>query len=309
MSEQIKTTLTKMAKSAITFLLSAVVICPCHAFQNDYNFLNQLRGDRAAAGRTVVACSASRRDLFSLFVPATLASMALLTPNEPALADSYGEGDLTSKLFNSDGSLKEGVESEVKFRDMSFKWDQSDAFAMNEDGTNVEDTKSGSQYELSYQYPMRWSDGKDGDPIYFDRAEGINRKAAKRVTVFQAPGKTTPDRLQKATTIGVAKALDVPEGLSRLYKADVVSGRTVVKGDQKYYEFDMAAAPDICGDSKENLGLGFCPYDDLFLLSATIVNDHLYCMVVECDSTKVWKQESKELKRLRSTFAVEEVTA
>jgi len=232
-----------------------------------------------------------------------------LTPNEPALAEVDSEVDLTAQLFNSDGSLKEGVESEVKFRDVSFKWDQSDAFAMNEDGTDVQDTKSGSQYEISYQYPMRWSDGKDGDPIYFDRSEGINKKAAKRVTIFQAPGKVSPDRLQKATTIGVAKALEVPEKLSRLYKADVVSGRTTTKGDQKYYEFDMAAAPDTCGDSKENLGLGFCPYDDLFLLSATIVNDRLYCMVVECDSTKVWKQESKELKRLRSMFAVEEATA
>jgi len=47
--------------------------------------------------------------------------------------------------------------------------------------------------------------------------------------------------------------------------------------------------------------------DDLFLLSATIVNDRLYCMVVECDDTKVWKLESKELKRVRSTFTIEEV--
>jgi len=301
--------MTKMAKSSILFLLAGVMISPCHAFQADYNFMNQLRGNHMVGGKAVVACSASRRDLFSFFVPATLASMALLTPNEPALAEVDSEVDLTAQLFNSDGSLKEGVESEVKFRDVSFKWDQSDAFAMNEDGTDVQDTKSGSQYEISYQYPMRWSDGKDGDPIYFDRSEGINKKAAKRVTIFQAPGKVSPDRLQKATTIGVAKALEVPEKLSRLYKADVVSGRTTTKGDQKYYEFDMAAAPDTCGDSKENLGLGFCPYDDLFLLSATIVNDRLYCMVVECDSTKVWKQESKELKRLRSMFAVEEATA
>eukprot|EP00536_Pseudo-nitzschia_multiseries_P007036 jgi/Psemu1/194419/e_gw1.157.94.1 len=287
------------------------MIVPCNAFHNSHPAVNQLRAlvDDSTARRAGVVCSASRRDVFSLLVPTTLASMALLTPNEPALADSDGEGDLTSQLFNSDGSLKEGVESEVKFRDVSFKWDPSDAFAMNEDGINVQDTKSGSQYELSYEYPMRWSDGKDGDPIYFDRAEGINKKAAKRITIFQAPGTVTPDRLQKATTIGVAKALDAPQELSRLYKADVVSGKTVTKGTQKYYEFDMAAAPDTCGDSKENLGLGFCPYDDLFLLSATVFNDRLYCIVVECDNTKVWKQESKELKRIRSTFAVEEATA
>ena len=49
--------------------------------------------------------------------------------------------------------------------------------------------------------------------------------------------------------------------------------------------------------------------DDLFLLSATVVNSRLYCMVVECDSQKLWKLESKELKRVRSTFTIESVTA
>lgn len=50
--------------------------------------------------------------------------------------------------------------------------------------------------------------------------------------------------------------------------------------------------------------------DDLFLLSATVVNDRLYCMIVECDSTNTWKVESKELKRVRSSFEIEEaVTA
>lgn len=281
----------------IALLLVALATSPCHAFQNGYAKQNSF-------GRKSVTCSASRRNVFSLVVPATLA--LLTTPPDALASDS---DDLTSQMFNSDGSLKEGVESEVKFRDVRFQWDQTDAFAINEDGTNVQGTKSGSQYTISYQYPLRWSDGSDGDPIYFDKSEGINSKAAKRVTIYQAAGETTPDRLEKATTIGVAKALNAPEELSRLYKADVVSGRTVERGDQKYYEFDMAAAPETCGNSKENLGLGFCPYDDLFLLSATVVNNRLYCMVVECDSTKVWKQESKELKRIRSTFTIEQATA
>ena len=29
-------------------------------------------------------------------------------------------------------------------------------------------------------------------------------------------------------------------------------------------------------------------------------------MIVECDSTKLWKIESKELKRIRSSFTIEE---
>lgn len=237
----------------ILILLAGVLVLPCRAFQNvnTNNVLNQARDG--------VACYASRRDVLSLLVPVGLASAGVLTPMESASAD---DTDLTSQLFNADGSLKEGVESEVKYRDVKFMWDQSDSLAMNQDGMNVQDTKTGSQYALSYQYPMRWSDGKDGDSIYFDRSEGINKKAAKRVTLYQAPGKATDDRLQKATTIGVAKALDVPNELSRLFKADIVSGRTVEKGDQKYFEFDMAAAPATCGDSNENLGLGFCPYGE-----------------------------------------------
>lgn len=289
-----------MTNVPVIFLLVGVLTFPSRAFQNVNNAIafNQ--------GRDGVACFASRRDILSLFVPMSLASAALLAPKDPSFAASDNV-DLTSQMFNSDGSLKEGYESEVKFRDVSFTWDQSDSLAINTDGVNVQNTKSGSQYALSYQYPMRWSDGKDGDPIYFDRSEGINRKASKRITIYQASGKATEDRLEKATTVGVAKSFDVPEEVSRLYRADIVSGRVVEKGDQKYYEFDMASAPDTCGNSEENLGLGFCPYDDLFLLSATIVNDRLYCMVVECDSTKIWKLESKELKRVRSTFNIEEV--
>ena len=111
--------------------------------------------------------------------------------------------------------------------------------------------------------------------------------------------------MEKATTIGVAKAIAVPDSLKRLYKADIISGRVAKRNGQTYYEFDMAAAPDTCGNSQENLGLGFCPYDNIFLLSATIVDDRLYCISVECDSTRIWKIASADLKRVRSSFAVD----
>lgn len=180
---------------------------------------------------------------------------------------------------------------------------------MNQDGVNVGNTISGSKLRLSYEYPLRWSDGKDGDPIYFDRTEGTNAKACKRITVYQSPGFADEKRLEKATTIGVAKAFNAPESvLGRLYKADIISGRITERGSNKYYEFDMAAAPESCDNSKENLGLGFCPYDNIFLLSATVVNDRLYCIVVECDDTKIWKLASAELKRVRSSFLVEEAS-
>ena len=229
--------------------------------------------------------------------------MILLTDSRQVWADDGG--DMTSRLFNADGSLKEGSVEEAKQRTVEFKWDISETGSLNEDGVNSADTAGGSQLRLSYELPEKWADGKGGDEIYFDRSEGSNVKACKRITVYQAPGKADIQRLQKATSLGVAKALDVPDSLKRLFQADIIGGRVTKKNDQTYYEFDMAAAPETCGDSKENLGLGFCPYDNIFLLSATIVNDRLYCIAVECDSTRVCKIASADLKRVRSSFTVE----
>merc|ERR1712070_474277 len=114
-----------------------------------------------------------------------------------------------------------GYVSKVQYRDVSFKWDQSDKILIHKDGIETKGSHSGSQYKISYQYPMRWSDGKEKDTVYFDRSEGTNLKAAKGITIYQAPGKVDADRLEKASTLGVAKALKVPEEFSRLYKADV----------------------------------------------------------------------------------------
>jgi hypothetical protein len=244
-----------------------------------------------------VVCHASRREIVST-IPA-----ALLLQILPAFAEE--ENELTSKLYSADGLIREGVEKEAKERSVEFTWDYSDNLVLSQDGTNVGDTKQGKQASLSYQYPLKWSDGKDGDEIYFDRSEGINVKACKRITVFQAPGKAELKTLSKATTIGVAKSIGAPESLKRLYDADIVSGRVAKRNDQTYYEFDMAAAPESCGSSEENLGLGFCPYDNVFLVSATVLEDRLYCIVVECDSTKIWKLAGSELKRVRSSFIVD----
>ncbi|CAJ1954424.1 unnamed protein product [Cylindrotheca closterium] len=247
--------------------------------------------------------SASRREVIA--IPAVLLLPAILS--SPVNAE---EGDLTSQMFNPDGSPKEGVETEAKERTVEFSWDFSKDLSLSEDGQNIGTTQSGKQVKLKYKYPFKWSDGKDGDVIYFDRSEGTNAKACKRVTVFQAEGDADIDRLKKASLVGVAKSIGAPKDtLERLYKADIISGKIDYRNDQAYYEWDMAAAPDSCSNSAENLGLGFCPYDNIFLLSATIVEDKLYCIVVECDSTKIWKLASSELKRVRSSFIVDAVSA
>jgi len=242
--------------------------------------------------------ASTRRDV--LCKVGGISSLIALQPTS-ALAD---DGDLTSQLFNPDGSLKDGEVQEAKQRRVQLSWDVSENGRVDVDGVNVDNKPSGP-VRLTYEYPEKWSDGSNGDEIYFDRSQGTNAKACKRITIFQAPGLADMKRLQKASTIGVAKALDVPETLKRLYRADIISGRVNKKDGQAYYEFDMAAAPETCENSQENLGLGFCPYDNIFLLSATIVNDRLYCIAVECDSTRIWKLASADLKRVRSSFSVE----
>jgi hypothetical protein len=261
------------------------------------------RTNSVSRNSNLIQCQAARREFLSHIGISSLVFLPTLTVSAAAEEDG---GGLISKLFNPDGSVKEGVQVEAKERTVAFSWDVSDKLALSVDGTNQGDTKSGTGIRLSYILPQKWSDGSDGDVLYFDRSEGANVKACKRITVYQAPGLADMSRLEKAATVGVAKSLDVPADLKRLYSADLISGRTSKRNGQTYYEFDMATAPDTCTNSKENLGLGFCPYDNIFLLSATIVNDRLYVISVECDSSTIWKLASAELKRVRSSLMVEE---
>jgi len=213
---------------------------------------------------------------------------------------SRAEEDLTSQMFNPDGSLKDGVPYEVaKTKPVEFNWDHSEPLLVNLDGQNTAETTSGSQVRISYQLPDKWGKG------YIDTSEGANAPACKHITVYKAPGTASTDRLDKATTIGVGKALEATDALGKLKTADVIGGRKQTKNDQKYYEFDMASAPEKCGSrSKDDLGLGFCPYDTVFLISATILDESLYVMAIECDNLE-WKQGNADLKRVRSSFSVE----
>ena len=122
--------------------------------------------------------------------------------------------------------------------------------------------------------------------------------------MYRAPGKVTPERLANAATIGVAEALYIIDDLKALKGADLLSGRTRKQGDIKFYDFDMALAPKTCGDSKENLGLGFCPFDSIYLISAAVLDDGLYVLVAECNKDE-WKVANSDLKRVRSSFAVD----
>ena len=229
----------------------------------------------------------------------SILSAGFLLPAEIVRADS--EADLTSQMFNADGSLKGEVE-EVKFRTVEIAWGTgSDNYLVNVDGANAASTESGSQVRLSYKLPDKWQQKEDG---YYDKSTSDLSKACQRISVYRAPGKVPAERLAKAATIGIAEALYVTDALKALKGADLISGRTRAQGDVKFYDFDMAVAPKTCGDSKENLGLGFCPFDTIYLLSAAVVDESLYVMAVECDKSE-WKVANSDLKRVRSSFAID----
>eukprot|EP00553_Chaetoceros_curvisetus_P012077 CAMPEP_0204640606 /NCGR_PEP_ID=MMETSP0717-20131115/48046_1 /ASSEMBLY_ACC=CAM_ASM_000666 /TAXON_ID=230516 /ORGANISM="Chaetoceros curvisetus" /LENGTH=252 /DNA_ID=CAMNT_0051661079 /DNA_START=68 /DNA_END=826 /DNA_ORIENTATION=+ len=232
------------------------------------------------------------------------------------------ESDLTTQMFNEDGSLKEGVMSgNTEAKSLTFTTSfpatsDSSSAILSIDGKNTGMDLTDSKINASYELPDKWT----AAPDYLDTLLSVREKACDRITVFQVPGifKDT-SVLEKATTIGVAKALgmkSIEAGVfpKTLQSADIISGRKVNKvssrtddegGMRKYYEFDIAVAPDTCGSSAENLGLGFCPYDTVVLLSATIIDGKMMVCGITCTKDE-WKRSNSDLKRVRNSFFVEQ---
>ena len=222
-------------------------------------------------------------------------SAVLLSP----LVSKADDADLASTLYNPDGSVRGDVAKEAKENLISFSWGVEEQGIVQVDGKS--NAASGS-VQLSYKLPDKWTSNEKG--IYIDPSEGGNVKAADHIYVYQAPGLVKPKDLARASTVGVGLALRVIPELERINGADLVGGRKVEKDGQIYYEFDMAAAPKTCSDSDQNLGLGFCPFDHVYLVSTTLSEEgRLYVLCVECDSSE-WKQANADLKRVRSSFTV-----
>lgn len=255
------------------------------------------------------------------FIIGGLASQIIWDPLlQPAVAAD--DGDLTSQMFNEDGSLKAASDGktelklEAKSRQIALNFPSkiTDRAVVSVDGKHIPGGESDGKFlKVTYDVPEKWTDAPD----YIDTLLASGEKACDRIVVYQAPGFFKDfTKLEAATKIGVAKALNV-ESLesgvlpSTLKSADIVSGRKTTKdcgnnGDQcKYYEFDLAMAPDNC-DPKgaENLGLGFCPYNTIVLLSATIIAERMLVFAVTCTKDE-WKRSNADLKRVRSSFAVE----
>jgi hypothetical protein len=241
----------------------------------------------------------NRRDWFSSIVGVSIGLIGTTPTGSYAVADDEND-DLTSRLFNPDGSLRDkNTETQAKFTTTAFSWDAESATQhLNVDGTNIR-TAAGSSVRLKYELPEKYTTTA--------ASKNLDRGATEyeHITIYQPPGNVAAERLEQASALGIANALQLTDELQVLNGADLIGGRTNSKkgNGQKYFEFDLAVAPPTCEASKEDLGLGFCPYNSIFLVSASIYDDRLYVFALECNKDQ-WKRSNTELKRIRSSFLV-----
>jgi hypothetical protein len=294
----------------------------CHSQKsNSLSFWNDnLLFHRRQAVQTIVTSLISTTIPFPLEISAIAADINTNTPTTTTNDDEYFSS-VQQQLYNPDGSLRENVSREAKERTVSIPWNIDDengrvvmdagtipSIMMEKSPIDDSDNKIGS-IPIQYNLPEKWN--SNTDRLYVDTSEGMNLPAAEHIYVYQAPGTVSSKDLANAGTIGVAKALRVIPPLQRMYQADIIGGRKRHDDTNKrlYYEFDLAAAPKTCDDdssnNNNNLGLGFCPFDTIYLTSATVAeeNGRLYVLCIECSAPE-WKRASAELKRIRSSFVV-----
>jgi hypothetical protein len=302
--------------------------------------------DGNAAGARAAALDTPRHRRDFLMLSAAIASSASIFSKISNAEEEFvykrdeAATDLTSQLFNPDGSLKDPnsvVVAQEKEVNIAFSVPLSpDSITVNlsTDGSSPSAASdSATKLKATYKLPTKWNQMATSTlPLYYDSSEGKNGKSCNRITIYSvsAPKNLDMSTLEKATKVGVAKSLfmgDISNGYfdQGVLKADLIGGRTARKpiqsssvpegiDEQVYYEFDLAFAPLSCPDfkegNKENLGLGFCPYDNIFLVSATVLNADnneggtLVVCVVECNKDE-WKIANSDLKRVRSSFIVD----
>lgn len=209
--------------------------------------------------------------------------------------------DLTSQLYNPDGSLRDTtIPVEAKSQTIQFRLDPSSSNAVVDARTSS--SSSSSPVMVRYDLPEKWQPN-----TYVDSSTG--QASCRKISVYRLDTSSTNKNqqqqlLSKAAQRGVTEVLQT-ERMLGFAQADLISGRTTTSASQQTtYEFDMARAPPTCdAQESENLRLGFCPYNSIYLLSAMAVDDSIYVMCVEADKDQ-WKQSNAELRRVRSSFRV-----
>ena len=185
---------------------------------------------------------------------------------------------------------------------------------------------------------------KEEDPVYKVLDKAASQGVANSIGVSLLPdngkGVGFPSALFGADVIGGKKVErsiiatpSLPSPSSTDGSNDGVSKTSSSSNRRKHYDYDMASAPKRCasagdgstsGDS--NLGLGFCPYDSVYLVSATILRPLIAAasglgtsssetprsmrgppvmvVFVLIATDDEWKRSSSDLRRVRDSFRV-----
>ena len=218
---------------------------------------------------------------------------------------------------------------------------------------------------LQYNVPMKWdNDYIDSTTkeractrIYTYRIPYPNRSGAvstmtsdsetnKRRIINYSSSNSANRRLQFSDILNALPNDDIIR--QSLMSADVMGGNvrrssvasgvttattaTKTSTDRIYSDFDLAVAPTTCsGGENEDLRLGFCPYDRIFLISATTMDDvpvtltsestigdlsniradddaksspsYLSILIVESTRSE-WQRANADLRRVRGSFIV-----
>ena len=133
--------------------------------------------------------------------------------------------------------------------------------------------------------------------------------------------------------IGQRESGNVHTFFNCFYLSTTATTATKTGTDRIYSDFDLAVAPTTCsGGENEDLRLGFCPYDRIFLISATTMDDvpvtltsesttsdlsniraddddakrrpsYLSILIVESTRSE-WQRANADLRRVRGSFIV-----
>ena len=277
--------------------------------------------------------------------------------------ESDGTTSVTTLSFNPDGSLKDTTGmTPAQERTITLDGSTNHEQRMSwRDGRPTIPTTTMAVPMMQYNLPMKWDDqyldsttkeractriytyripypnqnnnnnnnNKSADNDNNNNNSDATTKGKRRRSI--RPSRTNNNRPLSLADILLALPQDEPIR-SVLQTADLMGGRVRRStnnnnnnnNDYSYSDLDLAVAPSTCsGSDNEDLRLGFCPYDRVFLLSATTTTNNddddeadtrivptntsccCYLSILIVESTRSeWQRANADLRRVRGSFTV-----
>ena len=242
--------LSMMAASEMPQSLAFVTPISRQSISNPLQLYAQKNSDDNNFTSMINGVTQQRREfiLKSLGVTSIISSSFISNANagdDDYLYKRSENGDLTTELFNEDGSLRDPnsvVSAQDKLLNVPFSLTTSaNGISMNisTDGGLASPSTSDAKTTMiaSYKLPVKWNQDETSQlPLYYDSSEGKNGPSCNRISIYSvsAPSNLDMKTLEKASTIGVGKSLFMDQLPNNYFdkgvlKADLISGRTVRK--------------------------------------------------------------------------------